>query len=55
MSCCRDHSLPSFLLPPFTRCKLVLVSGSTGSGKSLLLETLEQRGEQVLHLERLAK
>ena len=34
---------------------MVLVSGQTGSGKSLLLETLEQRGEQVIHLERLAK
>jgi len=37
------------------RCRLLLVSGTTGSGKSLLLETLEARGEQVVHLERLAK
>jgi len=39
----------------FDDCKIVLISGSTGSGKSLLLETLEKRGEQVLHLEQLAK
>jgi len=37
------------------RCRILLVSGTTGSGKSLLLETLEARGEQVVHLERLAK
>ena len=36
-------------------CKIILVSGTTGSGKSLLLETLEKAGEQVIHLERLAK
>ena len=39
----------------FDDCKIILVSGSTGSGKSLLLETLEKRGEQILHLEDLAK
>jgi len=39
----------------FDDCKIILVSGATGSGKSLLLETLEKRGEQVLHLEHLAK
>eukprot|EP00092_Neocalanus_flemingeri_P006931 GFUD01007482.1.p1 GENE.GFUD01007482.1~~GFUD01007482.1.p1 ORF type:complete len:398 (-),score=111.78 GFUD01007482.1:31-1224(-) len=39
----------------FDDCKIILVSGSTGSGKSLLLETLEKRGEQILHLEQLAK
>jgi len=39
----------------FDDCKIILVSGSTGSGKSLLLETLEKRGEQILHLEELAK
>merc|ERR1712106_1157333 len=39
----------------FDDCKLILVSGATGSGKSLLLETLEKRGEQILHLEQLAK
>jgi len=37
------------------RCSLILVSGPTGSGKSLLLETLQKRGEQILHLEQLAK
>jgi len=39
----------------FDDCKIILVSGCTGSGKSLLLETLERRGEQILHLEQLAK
>jgi len=39
----------------FDGCKIILVSGSTGSGKSLILETLEKRGEQILHLEDLAK
>jgi len=39
----------------FDDCQIILVSGATGSGKSLLLETLEKRGEQVLHLEQLAK
>ena len=40
---------------PLDECKIILVSGTTGSGKSLLLETLEKAGEQVIHLERLAK
>ena len=40
---------------PLDDCKIILVSGTTGSGKSLLLETLEKAGEQVIHLERLAK
>ena len=31
------------------------ISGPTGSGKSAILESLEERGEQVLHLEELAK
>jgi len=42
-------------LDSLDQCKIILVSGSTGSGKSLLLETLEKAGEQVIHLERLAK
>lgn len=37
-----------------SRFRFVVVAGRTGSGKSLLLEQLEQRGEQVLDLERLA-
>ena len=35
--------------------RLVRVSGATGSGKSQLLEALRARGEQVLHLEQLAR
>ena len=34
--------------------KIIKISGPTGCGKSLLLETLEKRGEQILHLEQLA-
>ena len=30
---------------PLDDCKIILVSGTTGSGKSLLLETLEKAGE----------
>ena len=37
------------------RFRLVRVSGATGSGKSQLLEALRARGEQVLHLEQLAR
>jgi len=35
--------------------KFILMSGTTGSGKSLILETLEKRGEQMIHLELLAR
>ena len=35
--------------------RMVRVSGATGSGKSLVLEVLRARGEQVLHLEELAR
>jgi len=35
--------------------KFILMSGTTGSGKSLILETLQQRGEQMIHLELLAR
>eukprot|EP00088_Acartia_fossae_P059232 TRINITY_DN7005_c0_g1_i7.p1 TRINITY_DN7005_c0_g1~~TRINITY_DN7005_c0_g1_i7.p1 ORF type:complete len:409 (-),score=68.63 TRINITY_DN7005_c0_g1_i7:61-1287(-) len=37
------------------RIKLVRISGATGSGKTLLLKALEERGEQILDLEYLAK
>ena len=33
----------------------IRISGPTGSGKSLLLEVLKERGEQILHLEQLAR
>ena len=35
--------------------RMVRVSGATGSGKSLVLEVLRARGEQVLHLEEIAR
>merc|ERR1712032_961819 len=35
--------------------KFILMSGTTGSGKSLILETLQERGEQMIHLELLAR
>ena len=39
----------------FRHFTFLRVSGPTGSGKSVVLESLEERGEQVLHLERLAR
>jgi len=38
-----------------SQLKLVKISGSTGCGKSLILEILKDRGEQVIDLEYLAK
>jgi len=35
--------------------KFILMSGNTGNGKSRILEALRDRGEQVLHLEEMAK
>ena len=35
--------------------KFILLSGNTGNGKSRILEALRESGEQVLHLEELAK
>jgi len=35
--------------------RFILMSGTTGSGKSLILETLQKRGEQMIHLELLAR
>ena len=43
---------PASLVSPL---RMVRVSGATGSGKSLVLEVLRARGEQVLHLEELAR
>jgi tRNA 2-selenouridine synthase len=40
-----------FLQQPF---KFNVLTGFTGSGKSIMLEKMEQEGKQVLHLERLA-
>ena len=41
--------------PSMEAFKMILVSGNTGNGKSRILEALRERGEQVLHLEELAK
>jgi tRNA 2-selenouridine synthase len=35
--------------------KLVVIGGMTGSGKTDVLEYLESQGEQIIHLERLAR
>ena len=35
--------------------RFILMSGNTGNGKSRILEALRERGEQVLHLEEMAK
>merc|ERR1719394_1299663 len=35
--------------------KFILMSGNTGNGKSRILEALREKGEQVLHLEEMAK
>ena len=37
------------------RFRFILMSGNTGNGKSRILEALRESGEQVLHLEELAK
>jgi len=41
--------------PRVKQFNFMRISGPTGSGKSAILESLEERGEQVLHLEELAK
>ena len=46
-----DTSSTSLVRP----LRFVRISGATGSGKSLVLEVLRARGEQVLHLEELAR
>jgi len=38
-----------------SKLKLIRISGSTGCGKSLLLEILKEKGEQIIDLEYLAK
>ncbi|MBN1143815.1 MAG: tRNA 2-selenouridine(34) synthase MnmH [Bacteroidales bacterium] len=38
-----------------TPLKLVVIGGMTGSGKTDVLEYLESQGEQIVHLERLAR
>ena len=35
--------------------RFILMSGNTGNGKSRILEALREKGEQVLHLEEMAK
>jgi tRNA 2-selenouridine synthase len=37
-----------------TRANLLVLGGMTGSGKSEVLEEIEQRGEQIIHLEKIA-
>lgn len=37
------------------RFRFILMSGNTGNGKSRILEALRESGEQVLHLEEMAK
>ena len=45
------HYVLQYFSTPF---RLVVIGGLTGSGKTRILEALESRGEQVIHLERLA-
>lgn len=47
----RNHVLGYFE----NKFNLVLIGGPTGSGKSAVLRALEQRGEQVVDLERIAR
>ena len=35
--------------------KYTVIAGNTGTGKSIILECMQEKGEQVLHLEELAK
>jgi tRNA 2-selenouridine synthase len=46
----RQHAVESYELP----FQFMVVGGKTGSGKSEILRSIEQRGEQVLDLEKLA-
>jgi tRNA 2-selenouridine synthase len=46
----RQEALEAFKLP----LQLIVIGGSTGSGKSELLRALKEKGEQVLDLEKLA-
>lgn len=46
----RQHAVESYELP----FQLMVVGGKTGSGKSEILRSIQQRGEQVLDLEKLA-
>merc|ERR1711936_984458 len=41
--------------PQMAAFKFILLSGNTGNGKSRILEALREKGEQVLHLEEMAK
>ena len=41
--------------PRMENFRFILLSGNTGNGKSRILEALREKGEQVLHLEELAK
>ena len=41
--------------PHIETLRFILLSGNTGNGKSRILEALREKGEQVLHLEELAK
>jgi len=51
----RDYFYKESFHQDFDGLKILLISGSTGCGKSKILEALEEKGEQVLHLEDIAK
>lgn len=46
----RAHLLHEFEKP----ANLIIIGGLTGSGKSEILEEIEKRGEQIIHLEKIA-
>jgi tRNA 2-selenouridine synthase len=46
----RHEALQSFKLP----MQLIVIGGSTGSGKSEILRSLKEKGEQIIDLEKLA-
>ena len=51
----RDHVQENVKKNSFDEFKFILMSGTTGNGKSRILEALKEKGEQILHLEELAK
>ena len=51
----RDHVQENVKKNSIDDFHFILMSGTTGNGKSRILEALKERGEQMLHLEELAK
>jgi len=51
----RDHVQENEKKNSIDEFQFILMSGTTGNGKSRILEAMQEKGEQILHLEDLAK